>query len=523
MKLQTSFGGYGATPDEEELLGTLLGQSQGPAPFRQAGMTPADFDIEPAAPAPPPPTAAAPTALSAPLLEQKSSFMEPPERKGPPSYTPEPLPHEEGSFGMKDIAMLGAILASAVLGGKHGRQAVPQMIGAYGQQLGQDASRRDQRNAQIDQYNAKQAEQHNPRAQWFEDQEAELAAKQLAARNRGLDLQVAQEERIAKAATAEAAIDPVEQARKIAQARADVELDTTRQRNDMEVGTREKLAEILGKGRVVPGGSHAAPTGKAAKHAKPLTQKQLLDEEVARQKLEGLKSGTLGLDGKPIEKTAKDSTPEALYGTEVENPALWTESAGTAANFEKRRSADEGLTSGVAAFKEMEGLLKLHGSQHGLTQDSAALVGQFDAAKGKVQAAYGVLKNLGVLQPTEAKLIDEAIGADMGYGLADIAQGQRGDVRVGKLEGARKAFENALERARHSYGLKAKGASAAPSGGAKAGPQSGFGEAPSDRGTGDGSGKRTVSMRHSKTGKSETATLTEQQIQSAIAKGWVLQ
>jgi hypothetical protein len=194
----------------------------------------------------------------------------------------------------------------------------------------------------------------------------------------------------------------------------------------------------------------------------------------------------------------------AFDDTHVANAPLFRKSVGNHANFQKLRQQDADLAGGAGAFDEMVKLLEDYGSESDMTEDGAEHRGSFDVARGKAQKAWGVLKNLGVLQPSEAKVIDEALGADMSPGARDALRLFTGDERVGRLRGAGAAFRKGLTDQRKKMGL-GDGPGAAASGGSKAKLGDGFSEGAPSGGT------RSVTIV-TKDGQRKTATLTEEKI-----------
>jgi len=500
MKLQTSYAGYGADPDEEELLGALLSQSQGPAPA-PAQQSP---DLEPPEQM---------VGLQAPLLADRNSYAQPAASSGgPPAYSPEPMQHvPDRSFGVQDVGMLAAIIGAALVGGKHGRQAIPGMIGSYAQSYGQDADRRDARNQQIDMYNAQQAERHNPRQQYFEDQrsaqsagELDLQKQNLLARNRGLDLQTKQEERIAAAAAAEAAIDPVQRTRDLAQARADVDLDLTRKKADVEVGTREMLGIITGNQRRAAAGGKGT-TGPAASPGKQL--KNVRDQAM----LDGIKDGSIDpITGKPKEqaltpteqrkRSDEDLLREPVGETEVipGRERDWQAQVITPGNRDKIRIYEQGVNQTIRSLTKMKEIRDRVGVEGWGTEKS-----NYDALLTAAIGGYTQIGQSGVLNGGEFARYKDFIP---GIGLK-ASDALPGDNTSDELQGVIDATKRLASDGLGSVGLRFK--SKPVSGGAKqkAGPQSSFGEAPQD-----GGGKRMVTIR-TKDGRTKQTELTDAAIQ----------
>ena len=496
--------------DEEERRRQLLGGL-----LSAGGIMPQ----EPATAAPAEDTPAVASALRAP----DTSFMQ--QQPGSiPGYTPPPVAAPEfmqrvqsgHEFGVGDIAMLGGILAALLAGGKNGGAIAAGLAGQYGQGIIGDMARRNERNAEIDKYNNKLANENTEYDRWKADTEAKLAYGSLAARNKGLEQDAAREKRIAdRLALLD---DPnsapnkteVTQAERIAKARSGVEIEEAQKRSEIEYKKQELLAKLLGKGKF------AAPKGPAA--AKPKTPKQELEDYTNAEKLRLIKAGKMNLAGEMLDEhgnvipkpkagtTAADGSVEPFADTEYENEALFKESVSTAGNYQKNRQADADMAAGIQALQTMENLLTEHGSQWGSTEESNKLIGQFNTAKGTVQTAIGAMKNLGILQPAEALRIEKEIGADMSHGLSDLTKSVGyGDLRVGRLQGVRKTFEEALAARRHAIGLrkgsgKPKPAADGPSGAAPTG------------------ATRTVTIVYGP-GDTETADLTPAEIETLKAQG----
>lgn len=500
MKFQTSYAGYGANPDEEELLGALLGQSQGPAPAPPQQSP----DLEPPEP----------IGLQAPLLADRNSYAQPAASSGgPPAYTPEPMQHvPDRGFGIQDVGMLGAIIAAA-FAGKHGRAAIPGMIGSYAQSYGQDADRRNAQNQRIDMYNAQQAEQNNPRAQWFQDQRAAQSAAELdmqkqnlLERRRGLDLQTRQEERIAAEAQRQAAIDPIEQARQRAQALADVDIEKHRKLNDMDVGTREMLGEILGRQRGTRG---AASTGGA----KPVDPAKELKRRQAQAALDGIDAGTVDpLTGKPKEAPEKPLTPteqrkradedllrEPVGETEVipGRERDWQAQVITPGNRDKIRIYEQGVNQTIRSLQKMKEIRDRVGPEMMGTDKST-----YDSLLTAAIGGYTQIGQSGVLNGGEFARYKDFIPG-IGPKASDLLPG---DNTSDELQGVIDATKRLASDGLGSVGLRFK---SKPVGGGqqKAGPQSGFGNAPSDGGT------RTVTVTmkdgRKKTGPASAAMIEE--------------
>lgn len=499
---------YTYDPDEEERRRQLLGGLLGGGGFTISPQSEPSAEPSEA----PPPTAA--PALQLP----DTSFMQ--QQGGPSGYRPPPASEPEymqrvqsgHEFGFGDIAALGGILTALLAGGKNGGAIAGALAGQYGQGVIGDMQQRNQRNAQIDQYNNKLANENTEYDRWKADQEAQLQFGNLEARKRQMTNDEAREKRIAERLAQqddpESALNQgeVTQAERLARARSGVSIDEAQKRSEIELNQRKLLAELLGKGGSARAG-HAAPTGKGgAKAPKELTPEQALKRKMAEAALAGMEDGTVDpLTGKPKEQQAAGELVP-FDDTHVENGPLFKSTAGNHANYQKLRQQDADMAAGVASFDDMVRLLEEHGSETDMTEDGAEHRGSFDVARGQAQRAWGVLKNLGVIQPGEAKTIDQALGADMSPGARDALRLFTGDERVGRLRGAGSSFRKGLTAARKKMGLGDGAAAAAPSGGSKATPGAGFSEGSASSGT------RKVTVTNVE-GQSVTRDLTEDQIE----------
>ena len=475
-----------------------------------------------------------PTGLSAPVMPGASGGMggyTPPPAASAPQY----LDHVEGhQFGPADIAMLGGIVAALGLGGRHRGDIAGSLAGQYGGAVMQANARADTRNQQVDQFNAQLAAKDDPLARWKADQQAQYQAGSLKARGDELALQKSREDRIAAAQDAEDAKDPVEQARLVAEARSKVDLDNQRQHDDMEAGLKTKLAEILGvkNGRLQAPGA-ADTTGPAAPTTDPV---KLLKQKQAQAALDGITDGSVDpLTGKSKIAPEKPKPAKAdmlpFADTEYEDDAgkeLFAERNSTAGNRQKNSDTDAELSKGIAALKTMRDLIRDNGSQWGESQDSTKIKGEFETARGVVQSAQAKLRNLGVLQEGERKMVDEAIGADITPGMSDLTSKiGLGDLRIGRLEGTIKSLEEMQAFNRHANGVRAKSKEAP-------GPEKDLGTSPSGKvsfsvdtkaldkfNAGDsGGGTRTVTVTYTD-GETESFTGTDEQINKLRGKSAV--
>ena len=522
--------------DEDEkfrqMLGGILGS--GPAPYDVT----TSMEQPPQSPQQP--------QLSAPYMPQSAPAglggYTPPPAAGPPQYLDRVQGHQ---FGGGDIAMLGGILAALLGGGKHRGEIAGSLAGQYGGAIMQNNARADARNQEVDQYNSQLAAKDNPLERWKADMMGKQALGNLKARSDEMELQKSREARIAAAQDAESAKDPAEEARRIAAARADVDLETTRKKNDMEVGTREMLAKILGKGQFAapPGGSNASANGSSD----PTKE---LKRKLAENALKGIEDGTvdpltgktsLKLDdqGTPIKpktaaQAAKEKVTDALLtpfeGTEVSDEAQWRAVAQDKTTREKSRRDDAALSGAVPALKRMAELREKYGTESGFGEDSGKVRAEYDVENAKVQSALGVLKNIGVISPTEADNIAKTIPT-MGPGLSDIARAipksmGGGDSTLGKLKGAASEWEGLVERGRAKYGLRSKSAASAEQpigesadGGIKfsvdtdAEKRFNAAEQPTD------GGKKLVQLI-SPSGKRGSRELSDSELQGLVTSGW---
>lgn len=514
MKFQTSYAGYGADPDEEELLGALLAQSPGPAPAPQQSP-----DLEPPEPM---------GGLQAPLLADRNSYAQPAASSGgPPAYTPEPMQHvPDRGFGVQDVGMLAAIIGAALVGGKHGRQAIPGMIGSYAQSYGQDVDRRDARNQQIDMYNAQQAERHNPRQQYFEDQrsaqaatELDLQKQNLLARNRGLDLQTKQEERIAAAAAREAAIDPVQRTRDLAQARADVELDLARKRADVEVGTKEMLGIITGNQRRAAAGGPGAMTPKKAQSKAIMDgiNNGTIDPVTLKPKEKPIDPNDPNVDpatGKPYtpaerrKRSDEDLLREPVGETEVipGRERDWQAQVITPGNRDKIRIYEQGVNQTIRSLTKMKEIRDRVGAEGWGTEKS-----NYDALLTAAIGGYTQIGQSGVLNGGEFARYKDFIPG-IGPKPSDVLPG---DVTSDELQGVIDATKRLASDGLGSVGLRFKSKPVGGGAKQKAGPQSSFGAAPQDAAP-SGGGKRTVTVT-TVDGQTDTDELTEDEIRQLRA------
>jgi len=519
-------GLYGQDDEDEkfkQMLGGIIGD--GPAPYD----TTTGFEQQ---------------SLTPPVMPQSAGG-------GFPGYTPPPaaaapayLDHVQGhQFGGADVAMLGGILAALLGGGKHRGEIAGSLAGQYGGAVMQANARADQRNQQVDQYNSQLASKDDPLERWKADMQAKQYAGNLQARGKELELQQQREQRIADAQAAEDAKDPVEQARLIEEARQGVRLDTKRKENDMDVGTREMLGEILGKQKQ----QYASPTGAGVGSNDPM--KELKRKQAAAIQA-GIDAGTIDpITLKPVEKpktpaqiAAEDKLNTALApfeGTEVGDMSVWKPIASDKTTREKSRRDDAALAGALPALDAMIKLREENGAESGFGARSGEVTGAYDVERGKVESALGVLKNIGVISPSEAERLAKTIPT-LSPGLSDVSRivpesWGGGDSTLGKLKGARSEWEDLVSRGRAKYGLRGKSSSGneEPIGETDSGIKfsvdkdaeakfngGGFGPGNSTGKPTDG-GKRLVTM--SKGGVTESQELTDEQIRKAQLKGWVMQ
>lgn len=413
--------------------------------------------------------------LSAPYMPESSGGgmggYTPPPAAAPPQY----LDHVQGhQFGGGDIAMLGGILAALLGGGKHRGEIAGSLAGQYGGAVMQANGRADQRNQQVDQYNSQLASKDDPLDRWKADMMGKQAVGNLKARGDELALQKTREDRIGAAQAAEDAKDPVAEAERIARARGNVDLDITRQKNDMEVGTREMLGQILGKQK----GEYASPTGKGASGMNDPAK--ALKAKLAENALAGMTDGSVDpLTGKPVVKLDPDGNPvkpptaasaaaakklqDALApyeGTEVADESVWKPIAGNPTIREKSRRDDAAISGALPALDAMIKLRENNGTNTGFGEEGGKVSAAYDVERAKVESALGALKNIGVISVTEAENLAKTIPT-LGPGLSDVSRMLPesmggGDSTLGKLKGARKEWEGLIERGRAKYGLRGK-------------------------------------------------------------------
>jgi hypothetical protein len=527
---------YTYDPDEEErrrqLLGGLLGGS--------------GFSITPQSE---PSAAPSEAPIGAPQLQAPdTSFMQ---QSGPSGYRPPPAAAPEfmqrvqsgHEFGVGDIAMLGGILAALLGGGKNGGSIAGALAGSYGQGIIGEMANRNQRNAEIDQYNNKLANQNTEYDRWKADQEAQLAFGNLEARKRGMANDEAREKRIAERLAQQD--DPeselnrgeVTQAERIARARSGVSIEEAQKRADIELNQRKLLTELLGKGGSAQAG-HAAPAGKGgAKTPKELTPEQALKRKLAENALRGMEDGSVDpLTGKPKLPTdeagnpIKPETPAAraarekadLLRTPIPGSVVQDEDAWNAAvtSGVERRNVQKYLTGVQQVRNSLQAMKELR-QTHGIEFFGQAK-SDYDAALTAAIGGFTQIGQSGVLNGGEFERY-KAFIPGMGLKANDAMRlnpfGDGADPTVESLQGVQDAVERLASDGLASVGLAfdgpAQGAvrkkpAAAPSGGSKAKPGDGFSEAPAPASS--GGGKRTVTVT-TKDGRSKTASLSEAEIE----------
>lgn len=522
----------GFDPDEEEkkrqLLGGLLG-----------GITPQ----EPAGPTEEPQPMATP-GLQAP----DTSFMQS-GQQGLGGYTPPPAAQspeflqkvQSGhEFGAGDIAMLGGIIAALVAGGKNGGAIAGGLAGQYGQGVIGDMQQRNQRNAEIDVYNNKLANQDTELARWEKDQEAQLSYGNLEARKTGQDLEKQHIELQKARMEAEANPDSPAAQAKLAQLQKKLEIEgeaevgVYQKKSDIELNQRKLLAELVGArgGRAASG--HAAPTGKGAAPTDPV---KALRAKEAAAKLAGIDAGTYDpVTGKPIsgdtgekpltppQKLARekyDALKTPIPGLEIEDEEAWAASVTTPGARDKVAKYWQGVQQTKNALSRMKTLREANGAEM-FGEKKAA----YDAALTAAIGGFTQIGNSGVLNGGEFARYKDMIPG-MAPRLADVGRLVGGeDQTVAELTGVMSEVDSlaadglAVAGVRPGSG-KSKGGPAA-SKGSKATPSAGFSEGEPSTGVTSG-GKRLVTMKHSKTGKTDSQELDEASIQALTRKGWVLQ
>jgi len=494
-------GGY--DPEEEErqrkLLGGLLG-----------GITPQ----EPAAAPSEAPQPMAAMGLGAP----DTSFMQQGPQglggyKPPPAAKPEFMDRVQSGheFGVGDVAMLGGILAALLGGGKNGGSIAGALAGSYGQGIMGDMANRNQRNAEIDTYNNKLANQNTELDQCKADQEAQLQHGNLQARNRALTADEAREKRIAERLALQD--DPeselnkgdVTQAERIARARSGVSLDEAKKRSEIEIQQRKVLAELLGKGgRAGTGGGHAAPTG-----GKPIDPTKALRAKEAEAKLAAIEAGTFDpLTGKPKEaaKTAAQIEREGkadvlrtpIPGSAVVDEEAWkasTTSAVERRGIQKYFQGVQQVRNGIAALKQLR-------EENG-TEMFGQAKSNYDSELTAVIGGFTQIGQSGVLNGGEFARYKDFIPG-IGPKASDAMRLLPGhsDPTLDELQGVADAVEQLAGDGLATVGLAFEGPAqtragkgaraAAPSGGSKAKLGDGFSEgAPSSA-----AGPRTVTVTY---------------------------
>lgn len=511
-----AIGMYGEDEDEKfrQMLGGILGN--GPAPY----------DVTTSMEQPD-----APSALSVPYMPQSAP-------SGMGGYTPPPaasapqyLDHVQGhQFGAGDVAMLGGILAALLGGGKHRGEIAGSLAGQYGGAIMQNNARADQRNQQVDQFNAQLAAKDDPLARWKADQEAQYRAGSLKARDKELALQQTREDRIGAAQDAEAAIDPVEQARKIAQARADVDIATQRQKDDMTAGLREQLGVITGKQR--------ADAGFGAPGGKPLDPSKVLRNRQAQAALDGIDAGTVDpLTGKPKLPTDEDGNPikpktaaqvaagekadllaTPFPGMKIDDNDAWRASNTTPAAREKNLKYFNGVQQVNNSLARMIKLREDNG-----TEILGRAKSDYDAALTAAIGGFTQIGQSGVLNGGEFARYKDFIPG-IGPHLNDVMRLGGGDPTLEQLKGVQdsvkalagdglRSIGGSFDESVKPSGSKEKSLGTSADGGIK------FSVDPeAEAKFNQGGGTRTVTM--TKNGVTDTQDLTEDQIQKLKLKGW---
>lgn len=493
-------------PDEEErrrqLLGGLLG-----------GITP---QSEPSAAPTEAPQPSASQALAAPDL----SFMQqsgPSGYRPPPAAAPEFMPHVQNGheFGVGDVAMLGGILAALLGGGKHGGSIAGALAGSYGSGVIENMRQRNQRNAEIDRYNNKLANENTEYDRWKADQEAQLAFGNLDARKKALQQEAEREQRIRDRQTL--LDDPnsapntteVTQAERVAKARSGVEITEAQRRSEIEYEKQRLLAELLGKGK------YAAPTGKGGGGA--ISPEKALKRKLAENALKGMEDGSVDpLTGKPKVPTdeagnpIKPETPAAKAAREKAD-LLHTPIPGSVVQDEDAWNA--AVTSGVErrnVQKYLTGVQQVRNSLQAMKElreaNGIEFFGQaksdYDAALTAAIGGFTQIGQSGVLNGGEFARYKDFIPG-MGLKASDAMRlnpfGDGSDPTVDAIQGVQDAVERLAGDGLASVGLAFDGPAqgtqrkpVASSKGSKAKPGDGFSEAPAPA----SSGTRTVTVTY---------------------------
>lgn len=465
------------------------------------------------------------TQLSAPYMPQSSIGA------GMGGYTPPPaaaapqyLDHVQGhQFGAGDIAMLGGILAALIGGGKHRGEIAGSLAGQYGGAIMQNNARADARNQQVDQFNAQLAAKDDPLARWKADQEAQYRAGSLRAREKELKLQEDREGRIAAAQDAEAAIDPVEQARKIAQARADVDIATQRQKDDMTAGLREKLGLITGKQKADAAG-FGAPGGAAVDPSK------LLKKKLAENALAGMEDGTYGPDGKPKEKPKTpaqiaaeekgDLLTTPFPGLKVEEPQAWAAANMTPTERRKNLAYFNGVQQVNNSLQRMIELREQNG-----TEILGRAKSDYDAALTAAIGGFTQIGQSGVLNGGEFARYKDFIPG-IGPHLNDVMRLGGGDPTLEQLKGVQDSVKALAGDGLRSIGIsfdenvKPTGSKEKPLGTSADGGIKFSVDPEAEAKFNQGGGTRTVTVTYTD-GETEEFTGTEDQIQKLRGKSAV--
>ena len=424
---------FGQNADEDEEFNKMITQLAG-APRSGPMGSPEDFYAEQAQP-----QAATPS--------RQSIYTPPPQVE--PQYQ-QKLGGRE--FGIGDIAMLGGIVAS-LFAKKPGVTAA--LAGQYGGAVMQDQGRRDQQNQEIERYNNKLANENDPMDRWQRDTAAKIQVGNLEARDAATALDREREERMAQRLADEADPEsPINQA-KLTRAQKLSEIEIAQRKAVGEMSLQEKLAVLAAeqKGRAVKGGYRGGGGGGTAP-AKP-------GEETPEQKLKRLKieKELAALEsGAPTATQAKrdaerDALLEPLAGYEVADENLWR---GTAESPNiKDKYANTFIQFGIArdALQRMAQIREEYGGESAKWGDAEA-VAAYNTAAAAVTSAFGQIKNIGVISPTEMSVINTENLPKLDKRWRDIFNKGLGDDVLGQLKGTLGELEKQTDARAAKIGLR---------------------------------------------------------------------
>lgn len=426
---------FGQNEDEDEEFNKMITQLAG-APRSGPMGSPEDFFAEQ-------PQAAATTPT-------RQSIYTP-----PPQVEPQFQQKVGGrEFGIGDIAMLGGIVAS-LLAKKPDVTAA--LAGQYGGAVMQDQGRRDAQNQEIERYNNKLVNENDPMERWQRDTAAKIQIGNLEARDAATALEREREERMAQRLADEADPEsPINQAKLVhAQKLSDIEIAQRKATGEMSL--QERLAVIAAeqKGRAARGGYRGGGGGGVP--AKP-------GEETPAQKLKRLKiEKELAIleGGQPTAAQAardakRDALLEPLAGYEVADENLWR---GTAASPNiKDKLANSFIQLGIAkdALKRMADIRAEVGGESAKWGD-ADLVAEYNTAAAAMTSAFGQIKNIGVISPSEMSVINTENLPKLDKRTRDMASFMVGDDVHGQLTGTLRELERQIDARAAKIGLRKLG------------------------------------------------------------------